>query len=104
MPLQNLNKNYGKTNKAYEERMQNTTKNEEPLLIYVNGYCTDEEPLLMYVNDYHTEYKPLHETTEATNYGKLTGTRRASYLVHADEHTKVFMNNIEKARSIYIKI
>ena len=90
MPLQNLNKNYGKTNKAYEERMQNTTKN--------------EEPLLMYVNDYHTEYKPVHETTEATNYGKVTGTRRASYLVHADEHTKVFMNNIEKARSIYIKI
>ena len=30
MPLQNLNKNYGKTNKEYAEGMQNTTKNEEP--------------------------------------------------------------------------
>ena len=38
MPLQNLNKNYGKTNKEYAERMQNTTKIEEPLLVYVNGY------------------------------------------------------------------
>ena len=104
MPLQNLNKNYGKTNKEYEEHMQNATKNEEPLLIYVNGYCTDEEPLLIYVNDYRTEYKPVHKTREATNYGKVTGTIRASYLVHADDHTKVFMNNIEKARSIYIKI
>ena len=38
MALQNLNKNYGKTNKAYAEGMQNTTKNEEPLLVYINGY------------------------------------------------------------------
>ena len=33
--------NHGKTNKEYAEGMQNTTKNEEPLLVYVNGYhCT----------------------------------------------------------------
>ena len=46
MPLQNLNKNYGKmshqnhckTKKEYAEDMQNTTKNEEPLVAYVNGY------------------------------------------------------------------
>ena len=38
MPLQNLNKNYGKTNKEYAEGMQNTIKKEEPLLIYVNSY------------------------------------------------------------------
>ena len=30
--------NHGKTNKEYAEAMQNTTKNEEPLLVYVNGY------------------------------------------------------------------
>ena len=38
MPLQNLNKNYGKTNKEYAEGMQNTTKSEEPFLVYANGY------------------------------------------------------------------
>ena len=38
MPLQNLSKNYGKTNKEYAKGMQNTTKNEEPLLVSVNGY------------------------------------------------------------------
>ena len=38
MPLQNLNKNYGKTNKEYAEGMQNITKNEELLLVYANGY------------------------------------------------------------------
>ena len=47
-----------------------------------------------------TVYKPVHETTETTNYGKVTGTIRGSYLMYADEHTKVFMNNIEKARFI----
>ena len=48
-------------------------------------------------------YKPVHETTE-TNNGKVTGTIRGLYLLHADEHTKVFMNSIEKTRSIYTKI
>ena len=40
-----------------------------------------------------TVYKPAHETTETTNNGKVTGTIRASCLMYADEHTKVFMNN-----------
>ena len=48
-----------------------------------------------------TVYK--HETTETTNNGKVTGTIRSSYLMYADEHTKVFRNNIEKTRSIYIQ-
>ena len=30
MSLQNLNKNYGKTNKEYAEVMQNTTKMKSP--------------------------------------------------------------------------
>ena len=51
-----------------------------------------------------TVYKPVHETTETTNNGKVTGTIRGSYLMYADEHTKVFMNSIEKTRSIYTKI
>ena len=46
-------------------------------------------------------YKPVHETT---NYGKLTGTIIGTYLMYADGHTKVFMNNIEKTRSMYTKI
>ena len=37
-------------------------------------------------------YKPVHETTE-TNNGKVTETIRGSYLMYANEHTKVFMNN-----------
>ena len=33
--------NIGKTNKEYAQDMQNTTKNEKPLLVYVNAYhCT----------------------------------------------------------------
>ena len=51
-----------------------------------------------------TVYKPVHETTERTNNGKVTGTIRGSYLMYADERTKVFMNSIEKTRSIYTKI
>ena len=51
-----------------------------------------------------TIYKPLHETTETTNNGKVTGTIRGSYLMYADQHTKVFMNNVEKIRSIYSKV
>ena len=50
-----------------------------------------------------TVYKPVHEPTEATNYGKVTGTIRGSYCMHADEHTKVFIKCIEKTRSIYAK-
>ena len=48
-----------------------------------------------------TIYKLVHETTETTNTGKVI---RGSYLMYADQHTKVFMNNIEKTRSIYSKI
>ena len=50
-----------------------------------------------------TVYKPVHETTELSNYGKVTGTIRGSYLMHPDEHTKVFMNN-RKTGSIFTKI
>ena len=32
MPLQNLNKNHSKTNREYTEGMQNTIKNEDPLV------------------------------------------------------------------------
>ena len=48
-----------------------------------------------------TVYKPIHETTETTNNGKVI---RGSYLMYADQHTKVFMNNVEKIRSIYSKV
>ena len=51
-----------------------------------------------------TVYKPVHETTEKANNSKVTGTIRGSYLLYSDEHTKVFMNNVEKSRSIYTKI
>ena len=44
-----------------------------------------------------TVYKPVHETTETTNNVKVTKTIRGSYLMYSDDHTKVFMNNIEKA-------
>ena len=47
-----------------------------------------------------TVYKPVHETTETTNNAKVTEAIIGSYLMYADEHTKVFMNNIEKARFI----
>ena len=43
-----------------------------------------------------TVYKPAHETTKAVNYDKFTATIRGSYLMHADEHTKVFMNKMEE--------
>ena len=41
---------------------------------------------------------------KTANYGKVTATSRGSYLLHADEHIKVFINKIEKGRSIYTKI
>ena len=44
-----------------------------------------------------TVYKPVHETTETTNNVKVTETIRGFYLMYSDDHTKVFMNNIEKA-------
>ena len=80
MPLQNLNKNYDKTNK-YAAGIQNITKMQSP---YQNIQMAT------------TVYKPVHETTETANYGKATGTIKGSYLMHADEHTKVFMDKIEK--------
>ena len=47
-------------------------------------------------------YKAVHETTETTNYGKVTGTIRGSYLMYTDEHTKVFINN-KKKLGLYIQ-
>ena len=47
-------------------------------------------------------YKAVHETTETTNYGKVTGTIRGSYLMYTDEHTKVFINN-QKKLGLYIQ-
>ena len=40
---------------------------------------------------------------EAANYDKVTTAIRGSYLMHADEHTKVFMNKIEEP-GLYIQI
>ena len=51
-----------------------------------------------------TVYKPVHETTETTNNAKVTETIIGSYLMYADVHTKVFMNNIKKTKYIYTKI
>ena len=42
----------------------------------------------------NTEYKPVHETIETTNNGKVTGTIRGSYLMYADGHTKVLLQQI----------
>ena len=58
----------------------------------------------MFLNGATTLYKAVHETTETTNNAKVTVTIRGSYLMYADEHTKVFINNIEKTRSIYTEI
>ena len=41
---------------------------------------------------------------KTANYVKVTATNRGSYLMHADEQTNVFINKIEKTRSIYTKI
>ena len=43
-----------------------------------------------------TKYRPVHETTEIANNGKVTGNIRGSYVTHADKHTKVFINKMEK--------
>ena len=47
-----------------------------------------------------TVHKPVHETKTA-KYDKVTATIRGSYLMHTDEHTKVFMNKIEEL-ALYI--
>ena len=41
---------------------------------------------------------------KTANYDKITATSNGLYLMHVDEHTKVFINKIEKSRSIYTKI
>ena len=41
-----------------------------------------------------TVYKPVHETTETAKYEKVT--IRGSYLIHPDDHTKLFVKKIEK--------
>ena len=74
MPLQNLNNNYGKINKNMQKVCQTQLK--------------------------VSQYMKMTET----NNGKVTGIIRGSYLTYADEHTEVFMNSIEKTRSIYTKI
>ena len=98
MPLQNLNKNYGevpkqnhgKTNKECAEGMQNTTKK----LRTLTSIC---KWIPLYISQYIKQQ-------ETANYDKVTATSRGSYFMHADEHTKVFINEIEKTRSIYTKI
>ena len=47
-----------------------------------------------------TVYEPAHETTETPKYEKVT--IRGSYLIHPDDHTKLFVNKIEKL-GLYIK-
>ena len=44
----------------------------------------------------------MHETTETTNNDKVTATIKGSYLMHADEHTKLFMNKIQEL-GLYIQ-
>ena len=46
-----------------------------------------------------TVYKPVHKTA---NYDEVTTTMRGSYLMHPDEHTKVFLNKIEEL-GLYIQ-
>ena len=47
-----------------------------------------------------TVYEPAHETTETLKYEKVT--IRGSYLIHPDDHTKLFVNKIEKL-GLYIE-
>ena len=47
-----------------------------------------------------TVYEPAHETTETPKYEKVT--IRGSYLIHPDDHTKLFVNKIEKL-GLYIE-
>ena len=49
-----------------------------------------------------TVYKPVHKTTETANYDKVTATIRDSCLRDSDEHTQVFMNEIEEL-GLYIQ-
>ena len=37
---------------------------------------------------------------KTANYDRVTATSRGSYLMHAHEHNKVFINKIEKTRTI----
>ena len=40
---------------------------------------------------------------QKNKFDKVTATSRGSYLMHADEHTKVFINEIEETGFIYTK-
>ena len=41
-------------------------------------------------------YKPVHVITKNSKiYHKVTATIRGSYLLHADEHSAVLINNVE---------
>ena len=43
-----------------------------------------------------TVYKPVHVITKNSKiYEKVTAAVRGSYLLHADEHTVVFINKVE---------
>ena len=86
MPKQN----HGKTNKEYAEGMQNTTKKWRTLTSISKWV-----PLCI------SQYMKQQKTA---NYDKVIATSWGSYHIHADEHTKVFINKIGKTRSIYTKI
>ena len=46
MPLQNLNKKYGKLTNTKQKVCETQLKKEEPLLVYVNGYHNRNNKLL----------------------------------------------------------
>ena len=76
--------------REYAEGVQNTTRRWRTL----NSIC---KWLPLYISQYMKQQK-------TANYDKVTATNRGSYLMHADEQTNVFINKIEKTRSVYTKI
>ena len=85
MPKQN----HGKTNKEYAEGIQNTTKkNEELLLVCVNGYHC----IILYMKQ-----------QQKAKYDIVTAISRGSCFMNANEHTKVFINKMEETTSVYTK-
>ena len=56
-----------------------------------------------------TVYKPVYVTNKTAKYDKVTAAIKRSYFLHADEHTKAFLNKIGelclyKQKSIYTKV
>ena len=76
--------------REYAEGMQNTTRRWRTL----NSIC---KWLPLHISQYMKQQK-------TANYDIVTATNRGSYLMHADEQTNLFINKIEKTRSIYTKI